>query len=111
MFRGQEEEGAGEKELGRGSCCDSEKRLSCEQPRRPVPLTGWRFRKWHAKSLGLEWGRAGVWVPKLGLTGKQQKTLVSKFAFQPRRFFFFFWFLSTSLPLCKSYIKPEQNKS
>lgn len=45
---------AGEKEPVRGSCCDSEKRWSCEQPRRPVPLTGRRFRKWHAKSLGLE---------------------------------------------------------
>lgn len=59
MFRGQEE-GAGEKELERGSCCDSEKRLSCEQLKPPVPLTGRRFRKWHAKSSGLEWGRVGV---------------------------------------------------
>lgn len=47
---------AGEKEPVRGSCCDSEKRLSCEQPRRPVPFTGRRFRKWHAKSSGLAGG-------------------------------------------------------
>lgn len=46
----------GEKNSVRGSCCDSEKRQSCEQPRHPVPLTDRRFRKWHAKSPGLELG-------------------------------------------------------
>ena len=36
---------ADEKDPVRGSCRDSEKRLSCEQPKRPVPLTGRRLRK------------------------------------------------------------------
>lgn len=44
---------AGEKDPVRGSCRDSEKRLRTAQPRRPVPLTDRRFRKWHAKSPGL----------------------------------------------------------
>lgn len=79
----------------RGSCCDSEKRQGCEQPRHPVPLTAGRF------GSGMQRAQVGGGVLPVAweLTGKHQETgvqICSSIRLSSS--------LSILLVLCKSYI-------